>query len=161
MENQQIESLEPEQIQNNKRRRELLPWWIKTFTWLFLIFGTLAPICLIFGLFGFQLHMALYGLETYEPTSYLGFLLSGMFIFKGITAFGLWTEKDWAIFLGYVDALFGIGICLFVMLIYPFVSSNSGFHFSFRLELLLLIPFLYRLEKIKKDWNRLAVTSES
>ena len=161
MENQQIEITETEPIPIQERRRNLLPWWIKTFVWIFLVFGVLAPICLILGLFGFQLQLDLYGLETNDPTSYLAFLLTGIFFFKGVTAFGLWTEKDWAIFLGYADALFGIGICVFVTLIYPFIDGNPGFHVSFRLELLLLFPFLFRLEKIKKDWNRLAVTTGS
>lgn len=138
-----------------KKRRSLLPWWIKTFIWIFLVLGLIAPIGLIFGLLGFQFQIALYGLGTTDPTSIDGLYLMGLFILKGITAFGLWTEKDWAITLGQIDAILGIIICAFMMMIYPFFSNQTGFHLNIRLELLLLIPFLLKLGNIKSDWNKI------
>lgn len=144
--------------QSNKRRRSLLPWWIKTFTWIFMIFGTVAPIGLLLGLLGFQFQISFYGIETNNPLSMIGIILIGTFLLKGITAFGLWTEKDWAIVLGQIDAIFGICFCIFVMFISPMIS-NLGFKLTFRLELLLLIPFLIKLGKIKNDWRSLVETN--
>lgn len=144
------------ELNKKSRRRSLLPWWIKTFTWIFLIFGAMAPIGFMLGILGVKFQLALYGLETFFPTSFLGLLLTAIFLFKGVTAFGLWTEKNWAITFAQVDAVLGIIICVFVMLVYPFIDDYPGFMFRFRLEILILIPFLSKLSKIKNDWNALA-----
>lgn len=151
MENQ-TDLLQPEITSKFKRRRELLPWWIKVFTWIFLIFGAIVPLTIIFAIVGYTFQISLYGLETNEPLSLTGLLLIILFLFKGIVAYGLWTEKDWVINLGIIDAIAGIAICVFMMLLYPFFDVSPGFTFSFRLELLLLIPYLIKLKKINNDW---------
>ena len=133
------------------RRRKLLPWWIKVFIWIFLVFGAIAPVGFIFGLFGFQFKLALYRFETFLPLSYIGLGITFLFILKGVTAFGLWMEKDWAITLGQIEAILGVVICVFAMIL-PFVDKNPDFTFSLRLELVLLIPFLIKLGKIKEEW---------
>jgi len=75
------------------------------------------------------------------------------FYTKAITAFGLWFEKDWAIKLGQIDSVIGIIICIYVMCIYPFIYEKAGFSFNLRLELLLLIPYLVKLSRIKSSWE--------
>ncbi len=52
---------------------------------------------------------------------------------------------------GQIDAILGIVICIFSMSL-PFIVNRPGFGFSIRLELLLLIPFLIKLGKIKNEW---------
>lgn len=136
------------------QRRKLLPWWIKVFCWIFMIFGILSPIVEVLGLIGFRFNQSIYGLETNDPISILGLSLSAIFILKAITAFGLWFEKDWAITLGQIDAITGIIICIYVMCIHPFIYERAGSSFNFRLELLLLIPYLIKLNKIKSSWNK-------
>lgn len=44
----------------SERRRNLLPLWIKVFTWIFLIFGGLVPVAFLLGLFGVDLNLSLY-----------------------------------------------------------------------------------------------------
>jgi hypothetical protein len=145
--------------ENSKRRRSLLPWWIKTFTWIFLIFSLIVPVGIGFGLFGLQFQISLYGFSTDTPLSFDGLFLMALFLLKGITAFGLWTEKDWAIYLGQIDAVLGIITCGFMMFIYPFTGNQPGALINIRLELILLIPFLFKLIKIKSEWDKLAVTN--
>lgn len=137
---------------SNKRRRSLLPLWIKIFIWIFLVMGSIAPIGLIVGMFGIKFQLSLYGLETVNPLSFVGLGLICIFLFKGITAYGLWFEKQWAIIVGQIDAIIGILICAFVMMILPFIDTHLGFKLNIRLELVLLIPYLVKLEKIKKEW---------
>lgn len=137
-----------------KRRRELLPWWIKVFSWIFMIMGGLTPFGLVFGFLGYTFQIALYGMETHEPLSLTGIVLTVVFFFKGITALALWTEKDWAISAGYVDAILGIALCIFMMLIYPFLFGSPSFRFNFQLDLILLIPYLVKLVKIREEWKR-------
>jgi hypothetical protein len=120
----------------------------------------ISPIAFILGLFGIQFQISFYGFTTSNPLSYVGLCLIGIFVFKGIVALGLWTEKDWAIILGQIDAVLGIIICIFNMFIYPFINNHTGFGFSIRLELLLLIPFPIKLWNIKIDWQELTEGNE-
>jgi hypothetical protein len=162
MENEQPEILDSNFIKPEiGRRRKLLPWWIKVFTWIFLIFGMIIPIAFIFGILGFSFQLSLYGLESNTPLSAIGLGIMGVFLLKGITAFALWMEKDWAIDLGQVDAVVGICICVFLMVIYPMIDTNPGFKFNFRLELLLLIPFLVKLGTMKEQWKARISIKES
>ena len=134
------------------RRRKLLPWWIRLFTWLFLLFGAIVPFGLIFGSLGMKFEISLYGIETNDPLTIIGLSLVGLYLIKGIIAYGLWWEKDWVIKPAKLDAIIGIVICTFMTFIYPFMDGISG-EFSFRGELLILIPYLIRLGKIEKEWN--------
>ena len=139
------------------RRRKLIPIWIKVFVWIFLFFGGLVPVGLILGAFGASFSISLYGLSTNEPVTILGLFISILFLIKAIVAMGLWTEKDWAVNAAMVDAILGILICVVVMFVLPFTTSEtkSSFtvNFNFRLELLLLIPYLVVMNRIRKDWK--------
>ena len=135
-----------------KRRKDLLPWWIKIFIWIFLIFGAIAPLGLILGILGYKFEISLYGLETNEPISIIGISMILLFLFKGFTAYSLLQEKDWAILIGIADAVVGIALCSFSM-IYPFIVAGAEAKLTFRLELLLLIPYLIKLINIKPEWD--------
>lgn len=134
------------------RRKTLLPWWIKIFMWIFLVFGAIALVGLIFALLGYDYYVGLYGLDTNKPLSIMGIGTILLFLFKGVTAYGFIGETDWAIKLGILDAISGMVICVFVML-FPFFVSGSDVKFNFRLELILLIPYLNKLLKIKSTWE--------
>ena len=139
-------------IVGTKRRKTLLPLWIKIFVWIFLVFGAITPIGLIFGILGYEVELSLYGLETVEPLSISGICILAAFLLKGIVSYGLLTEKKWAIILGIIDAILGFTICLFLM-IYPIIFSDSGINFTFRLEIIFLIPYLIKMIKIKSEWE--------
>lgn len=153
MEQQEQLLLEPLLNENMIRRRELLPTWMKIFVWIFMITGAIASFCFLAGLSGTKLKLALYGIESQEPLSFAGLFVLLLFLFKGIVAFGLWTEKDWAIKLGIADAILGIIVCIYVMAINPFLNNNAGFVMNLRLELVALIPYLMKLKKIKPLWE--------
>ena len=140
-----FEDLEP-QI----NRRKLLPWWMKVFCWLFMVLSFFAIVCLIAGVFSIQLELSVYGFETYEPMSLMGLFILGIMLFKGYTAYALWFEKDEAIKLGIIDAWIGIVICTFSMLVLPFITENG--ELNLRLELVFLIPYLSKLQSLKKQW---------
>lgn len=143
------------EFENNIKRKALLPWWIKVFCWFFMLFGVLAIVCLFLGFTNIKPDLALYGFETNEPFSLTGLLVIGIFIFKGITAFSLWFEKDYAIKLGKISAIIGIVISGISMLVVPFLIETTTI--QIRLELLLLIPFLIKLNKIQKKWERITL----
>lgn len=135
-----------------QRRRKLLPWWMKVFIWLFGIAGLIVPIAFIFGILRFEFNTAMYGLETNNPLTWLGIFILLIFLHKGFVAFGLWFEKSWAPKLALADAGLGIVICMMVMGMQLFDSGSS---FSFRLELVLIIPYLIKLIKIEEPWSQL------
>lgn len=126
------------------RRRKLLPVWVRIFVWMFMILGGFAIPVLVIGLMGMKADIALYGLETNDVTSAEGLLLVFLFLYKGIVAALLWFEQGPAVVLGILDAVLGILICTWVMFAAP--------RFSFRLELLALIPYLLVLIRINKKW---------
>ncbi len=132
------------------RRRTLLPWWVKIFAWLFMVLGAIAVLGIPFAAMGFKYAISLYGLETTDPFSLLGVFLVAVFLFKGVTAFCLWTEKDIALKLAWIDAWMGIATCAYMMLINPFMQP--GFVVSLRLELVLLIPYLLWIRKVRPNW---------
>ena len=122
--------------------------------------GAAAIITRIMGILGIYILFdpeeggSIYGMETSESYSALGLLIIALVIFKGITAFGMWTEKNWAIKLGIIDAIVGIAICIIMMFILPMVENEGGmYNTNFRFELLLLIPYLIICFKIKKKWE--------
>ena len=137
-----------------KRRKDLLPWWIKIFIWIFLIFGAIAPLALILAILGYKFEISLYGLETNEPISIIGISMTLIFLYKGFTAYSLLKEKNWAIILGIADAVVGIALCSFAM-IYPFIVAGADAKLTIRLELLLLIPYLIKLINIKPEWDKI------
>lgn len=141
-----------EEFENiKKRRRNMLPWWIKIFCWVFMLFGILSFVCLILGFTNIKPSLAFYGFETTEPFSLIGLTVIAVGILKGITAFALWFEKDFAIKIGKTDAIIGIILCGISMFVLPFIQN--GYNITIRLELALLIPFLIKLNKIQRQWE--------
>jgi hypothetical protein len=132
-----------------KRRRDLLPWWVIASIWMFLVFSAAVPVAIVFGLLRYNFNISILGLETNDPFSITGLFLMLLFTLKGITAFGLWTEKKWAVGLGKIDAAISIAVCCLVMAA-PFVGL--GHIFTIRLELIIVIPYFYKMNSIQFDW---------
>ena len=134
------------------RRRKLLPKWIIVFTWIFMIMGGMIPVFILLSLIGLSGNLELYGLQASNSLSLIGIIITLLFALKGIAAFGLWTEKDWAIDVGMIDALIGMVVCAFVM-IAPLVGENSDHSFHFRFEFILLVPYFMKLREISGKWK--------
>jgi glucan phosphoethanolaminetransferase (alkaline phosphatase superfamily) len=131
-----------------KRRRNMLPWWVIGSIWLFLVFSAVMPVAIVFGLLGYNFEISLLGLTTHDPFSIAGIVLMLLFAFKGIIAFGLWTEKKWAVGVAKIDAIISIVICCSVMAYSMFALHQ----FSLRLELIVLVPYFYKMNSIQYDW---------
>ncbi|GAB3829477.1 hypothetical protein [Pontibacter rugosus] len=142
------------EVENKKvRRRELLPWWIKAFVWFFMAIGAIVPIGVIIGLLGYNFSISLYGFETLDPNTLTGIFLIALYLIKAVTAFGLWTEKKWAVDLGIIDAIIGLVVCGIAMVVLPLIDTSEGFVLKLRLEPILLILYLLKLQKIKLSWK--------
>ncbi|MEX6691208.1 hypothetical protein QTN47_27105 [Danxiaibacter flavus] len=132
------------------KRIKLIPLWIKIFAWIFLIMAGSIPIIIILALINGSGLLSLYGFQTLTPFSLTGILIMLAFALKGIVAFGLLKEKDWAIKLGLTDGFTGIAACTFATLL-PLFTNFTGF--TIRLELVALIPYVMKLLSIKSQWE--------
>ena len=116
-----------------------------------MFFGVMAIVCFILGIIGIKPNLAFYGFETNEVFSLNGIIVIFVGILKGITAFSLWFEKNYAIQLAKIDTYIGISLSVISMLVVPFFSDE--FNINIRLELALLIPFLIKMNKIQTEWE--------
>jgi hypothetical protein len=148
-------------LRNNiSKRRELLPWWIKFFIWVFMLIGASAIFVNFWEIVGLPINFwfvtesSIYGMETYDRFSILGVFVSILIIFKGYTAFAMWTQRELAIRLGIVDAGIGIIVCVIMMIVEPFFELENGtWNINLRFEILLLTPYLIKCYRIRKVWE--------
>lgn len=143
MEQNQESILESFVIENIVERKKLVPKWIIVFCWIFLILGGFAILAFFASFFISNYVVSLYGLESHNSTSPLGLFLTFLFAFKSAVAFGLLREKDWAVNAAIADAVIGIVICVYVM----FAVKPA-----LRLELVALIPYLLKMNKLRTLW---------
>lgn len=134
------------------RRRSLLPLWIKIFIWFFMILGFFAILLFVLGLAGTRYYIEIYGLSTSIPQSGLGIFLTTIFLSKGIVALSLWLEESMAPKLALADAIVGILLCTCIMFDFP-IHSREDHGIVFRPELIFLIPYLWKMAKIRRNWE--------
>ncbi len=127
------------------RRRDLLPLWVKFFIWCFMFILVILPVLLVISIMNSDISIGIFGIRSSTIFSVGGAVSFITFILFGIIAFSLWLEKDWAIKLAKIGAIFGIVFCLAMMFT----------HRNIRGELILLIPYLYVLNKIETQWKEL------
>ncbi len=128
-------------------RRSLLPWWVKLFCWLFMIFGAMVIPIAILGLFDFHVNIAFYGIESSTVFNLQWAIVSTLFVLSGIVGYGLFYGKDWAIWAGLL--LCAMHVVLVASLIaFPLSNANS----KIRLEFVLVIIFFIKLLKLKPIW---------
>ena len=133
------------------RRRNLLPWWIIGFIWIFFLFFAMIPAAVVFGLLKFNFQLSLLGLSTGDPISITGLFIMLLFALKGVVAFMLWTEKTQAVKFAKIDAIVSAAICCLVM-IYALVAPSIHM-INLRLELIAIIPYYLKMSKIQYDWE--------
>lgn len=151
--NQELESHFDEFDKPIVIRRKLLPWWIKTFCWIFMVLGFCAIAALVGNLFTTNVSLSIYGFSSNTAYSGTGLFIIVIATFKGYVAYSLWFEKTNAISIGKIDAICGVVICIISMFLLPF-STNDG-HFPLRLEILLLVPYYRKLNKIEYEWDNM------
>ncbi|WJS92958.1 hypothetical protein NYQ10_12760 [Flavobacterium johnsoniae] len=147
--NQELESQFDEFDKPKIIRRKLLPWWIKTFCWIFMILAVCGLASLIGNAFTDNVELSLYGFSSNTAYSVIGIFIIAIMTLKGFAAFSLWFEKDNAISIAKIDAIVGVVICVASM----FIAPREDGHFPLRLEILLLIPYYIKINKIEYEWD--------
>lgn len=135
-------------IDIKKYRRSLLPWWIKGFSWLFMIFGVFIIPSIIAAIINFPIELAFYGIEAYTVFSLNGAIITLFFLVSSLVGYGLFFSKDWAILLGLVLCIMH-AVLLASVIMFPLTSDGN----TIRLEFILVIPFFIKLLKLKQIWD--------
>lgn len=152
--NQNNENILDNFVENQIIRRKLLPIWIKVFCWIFILAGLLTVPIIIMGALGMSASLSFYGFSTQSPFSFTGILLILVFLYKGFVAYSLWFEKDNAITLAKIDVAIGVILCILSMVLMPLIDS-IGFKITFRLEIIVLLLFYHKINKIEYEWCNL------
>lgn len=133
------------------RRWHLLPLWMQAFTYLFLFFGLFTVPLFVGHLYGMPVPLTLYGIESADVLFHPGTLfVLGLYLLKGVAAFGLYHEEPWGVDLALVDGLLGILTCVLLMAgvgLLPVIDN-----YWFRTELFLLVPFVVQLWVTRRQW---------
>lgn len=133
-------------------RRQLLPWWIRFFSWVFIILGGLGiPVFLIL-FFNRNIDSSLFNLDVAFP-SFGQHLSAILMILNGFTGLWLWLEKKDAVKIAVGCSILNIIACLVSM---AMIITHG--RFSLRLELIFIILFLVKLLNIKHEWENTAVS---
>jgi hypothetical protein len=132
-------------------RKKLVPIWIKIFGWLFIVFSIAVPVLAVYSaLTGIEAQYSLYGLsETGTIASPIVLFTMVLFIAHGVCAYGLLFGESWGlrscILLGYLSVM----ICFGTM----FMSVLERGAMTLRLELIVFIPYLIQLRKLRSVWD--------
>ena len=136
------------------RRRNLLPWWIK----LFIIFHCFAIIvnisAIAFYLKGLKPNLVAYGFNADNNYPYNLLVISCVLFTNFFVGMWLWFEKDSAIRFAIINSILGIGICI-VSLIIDLLNG----HFAYRLEIIFLLLFIYKLKNVQDEWSQLKINN--
>ncbi|WP_298716482.1 hypothetical protein [Chitinophaga sp.] len=146
--NEQVSQLGEEFDIPSVTRRQLLPLWIKIFSWIFVFVGLLSLLCLFLAALGVPVSLSVFGLETTDGLSPTGLIVISMFLLKAIVSIGLLGMQKWAVELALADAVLGIIVCLTTM-----VAGVWDGNLTIRLELVLLGLYLWKMLKIRNDWK--------
>ena len=91
----------------------------------------------------------IFGLSSQgSPFAPMALLISAIILSHSISAYGLLFGKDWGLIACLITGHIAIAICIFSML----TSVTTGV-INLRLELVLLIPYVLKLRKIKDEWR--------
>jgi hypothetical protein len=130
-------------------RKSLLPTWIRFFSWGFLIGALAIPLVFAYGIiWPDESYINIFGLSFAGPTYHpFAILLQSLILFFGVTAYGLLWGKRWGIdagiLCGFLASVISISTTVNALL-----HSRSYVEFS----ILLAIPFVIRLFKIRDKW---------
>ena len=127
-------------------RRELVPVWIKIIGWLFMAIAALCIPLLIWGIFAqqpvrFELFGFIYSGPALNP---FAFVMVALYLFMGITAFGLIFRKGWGVNGCLANGYAGLALCIISMII----SGGT----NIRIEPIIQLFYLRRLHKIREQW---------
>lgn len=130
-------------------RRKLVPRWIKIFGWIFMVMGIAIFVLPIAAPLGKPATYEIFGLHHQgAPFDPMALTISAIILSLAASAYGLLFGRSWGLTACLVTGYVGVAICLGTMA----HSVTSQGSLAIRLELLLQIPYLVKLHKIRPLW---------
>jgi len=128
-------------------RRDLVPIWIKIFGWIFIAIAVLSIPLMFWGVLSDQpVQLELFGFAHAGPAlSPYAFAMVGLYLFMGITAYGLIFRKDWGVAGCLANGYVGLALCIISMI----MSGGT----PVRVEPLIQLFYLRRLHLIQDKWK--------
>jgi len=131
-----------------RRRRALLPGWIRFFSWCFLLGSVGGPLWLARGLlFRTPVALTLFGFH-YDGMGFdvRGLLLAVVFLGLGTAAYGLLWGRSWGLFAGLMAGWGGLALSVASL----FINDMPGPRIP--LEPVLQVPFIVALTRRRAAW---------
>lgn len=137
-----------------QRRRDLLPIWIKYFCWIFFLRSIGIVVQYLLYLFiDYPISESIFGIKGSEAFDWLSILVFCTIILNAVAAYMLWFEKDHAMIFAKTMASIGFFICVFR--IFNLENFDSRLAPSIRIEIILLLIYMWRLHKISDQWKNM------
>jgi hypothetical protein len=149
-----VAQLRPHGVEE-RRRRALLPAWIRFFSWIFLAMSAGVPVAfLVNAITGAPVTFSLYGLRhTGSSLDAPAIIIALLLILSGIAAYGLLWGRPWGLdaglgvgILGVAASVISIGIAL--------GQARRGPNFSFPLNIIFQVPFVIQLWRLQEAWEQ-------
>jgi len=144
MEESQFEVFENEKIV----RKDLIPIWIKFFSWLFLLFGILAFLGLLSFYFNPIYTIDIFGINQATDNLFLSLISDLVLIFNGVVAYLLIAKEDKAVEIAKINALINIVICVVSTILNLYFYKNL----TFRIEIFFIWFFYAKMREIQFKW---------
>lgn len=143
--------------QAEQRRRSLLPRWIRACSWLLLCVAAITPVLALLCLWtAYDGPTEILGLKAPQTLSPYGLFLLSIYVLLGVVAYGLLWGRRWAVMLrlccGFGGALTTIGV---------FAHSLAKAEIVLPSYLVLQVPFVLSLLKVRERWEGASDTSSS
>nr|WP_322624941.1 hypothetical protein [uncultured Flavobacterium sp.] len=129
-------------------RRELLPWWVRAFSWIFIVMGALAVPGFVALFFTQNFESSLFDLDQAIP-GYGKQISALLFIISGFAGLCLWLEKKQAVIIAIICGFINLIVCSISMVL--LIVNGDG---NLRLEFFICIFFLIKMFQIKNNWER-------
>lgn len=137
----------------HKKKWQLLSNWYKTIILLYAFLSPIAFITICLSFFTKNIPLSLYGISSSSQFSSTGLFILSLILVKAVVGCSFIIGHNKAPIIGLIDSAVGIICCLFIGFIFPFFNQKESIDIVFRVELLILIPFLLKSFKIRKSWN--------
>lgn len=132
-------------------RRALLPRWIIFFSWLFVV---ISPIQLILAFIPYYFDLSEYNIPVKTEVTFYSIAWYASALLTTIAAYGLLTEKSWAVNVAIIDVLLDIPKVIYeAKRVWPEHPQANYYYAFYGISLVLLIIFGWKLFRIRKDWS--------
>ena len=124
----------------------MVPIWIKIFGWIFIVIAISCIPLMLWGAFAREpVRFELFGFAYFGPAlNPYAFAMVALYLFMGITAYGLIFRRDWGVVGCLANGYVGLVLCIISM-----IMTGGA---SIRIEPIIQLFYLRRLHKIRKTW---------